>query len=79
MYRCACCRAVSKPKQPQLRYAVKRPNGQTETEIPVCPDCAAKLARGEALAALIARHAPPPASTENDELERPEPKRVSWD
>lgn len=54
-----------------LRHVVKRPNGETVREVPVCPSCLSKLRKGQTLEAVRVikegrrvQPAPPPVEPE---------------
>lgn len=48
-YLCGICGSHVPYGAIQRRYVIKRPDGQTEREVPVCEDCAAGLRSGYTL------------------------------
>jgi hypothetical protein len=56
-YRCQACLAPSQPGSPMKKHIVKRPNGQSQSEVPVCGQCKRLLDLGESLRDLMLKHA----------------------
>lgn len=62
MYRCDCCKTVSKPGEPQRRYTIRRKDRSVEREIKTCDPCMDALCNGvpyETLAKNSVRYALP--------------------
>ena len=65
-YLCKVCGTSRQHGLPMIRHVVKRPNGQTEKEIPICQPCAEAIRAGANPDHLALKFKRPP-------LTKPEP------